>query len=130
MVGIAVISHGKMCEGILDSVSMVAGEMKQTDSVSLKAGESPEHFKDRLKEVVDRLDTGDGVVVFADLMGGTPFNTICTLSQEQNVTIVTGMNMAMLLTASLERTEKTSMETLVEKAMEAGTQGIRSLKRK
>ena len=79
---------------------------------------------------MDRLDTGDGVVVFADLMGGTPFNTICALSQEQNVTIVTGMNMAMLLTASLERTEKTSMETLVKKAMEAGTQGIRSLKRK
>ena len=30
MVGIAVISHGGLCEGILDSVSMVAGTMEQT----------------------------------------------------------------------------------------------------
>ena len=77
MVGIAVISHGGLCEGILDSVSMVAGTMEQTESVSLKPGVSPDTYKEELRETIQRLDTGDGVVVFVDLMGGTPFNTIC-----------------------------------------------------
>lgn len=45
MVGIAVISHGGLCEGILDSVSMVAGTMEQTESVSLKPGVSQIHTK-------------------------------------------------------------------------------------
>ena len=74
MVGIAVISHGGLCEGILDSVSMVAGTMDQTESVSLKPGVSPDTYKEELRETIQRLDTGDGVVVFVDLMGGTPLS--------------------------------------------------------
>lgn len=45
MVGIAVISHGGLCEGILDSVSMVAGTMEQTESVSLKPESAQIHTK-------------------------------------------------------------------------------------
>ena len=54
MVGIAVISHGGLCEGILDSVSMVAGTMEQTESVSLKPGVSPDTYKEELRETIQR----------------------------------------------------------------------------
>ncbi len=129
MVGIAVISHGSLCEGILDSVSMVAGTMKQTESISLQPGENPDSYQNRVKRAVERLDTGDGVLVLLDLIGGTPFNTICMLSQELNIHIVTGMNLAMLITAALERTEDITMDMLAEKVEKAGAQGIRSLRR-
>ncbi len=129
MVGIAVISHGDMCKGILNSVSMVAGTMRQTESVSLKEGESPDYYRKRVKETIERLDTGEGVLVLVDLIGGTPFNTICALSKELNVHIITGMNLAMLITASLERTKDMTMDTLTKKVEEAGAKGIRSLRR-
>ena len=129
MVGIPVISHGSLCEGILDSVSMVAGTMKQTESISLQPGENPDSYQNRVKRAVERLDTGDGVLVLVDLIGGTPFNTICMLSQELNIHIVTGMNLAMLITAALERTEDITMDMLAEKVEKGGAQGIRSLRR-
>lgn len=133
MVGIAVISHGGLCEGILDSVSMVAGTMEQTmeqtESVSLKPGVSPDTYKEELRETIQRLDTGDGVVVFVDLMGGTPFNTICMLSEELNVHIVTGLNMAMLITAALQKSDEITMDELAILCEQAGTEGIKTLKR-
>lgn len=129
MVGIAVISHGDLCEGILDSVSMVAGSAEQTESISLKRGESPDRYRERLKEVLKRLDTGDGVLVLADLMGGTPFNTACVLSEEARVHIVTGMNLAMLISVSLERTEESTLDELAQEAAKAGGNGIKTLKR-
>ena len=125
MVGIAVISHGGLCEGILDSVSMV----EQTESVSLKPGVSPDTYKEELRETIQRLDTGDGVVVFVDLMGGTPFNTICMLSEELNVHIVTGLNMAMLITAALQKSDEITMDELAILCEQAGTEGIKTLKR-
>ena len=130
MVGIAVISHGGLCEGILDSVSMVAGTMEQTESVSLKPGVSPDTYKEELRETIQRLDTGDGVVVFVDLMGGTPFNTICMLSEELNVHIVTGLNMAMLITAALQKSDEITMDELAILCEQAGTEGIKTLKRR
>ena len=129
MVGIAVISHGGLCEGILDSVSMVAGTMEQTESVSLKPGVSPDTYKEELRETIQRLDTGDGVVVFVDLMGGTPFNTICMLSEELNVHIVTGLNMSMLITASLQKSDVIRIDDLSILCEQAGTEGIKTLKR-
>ena len=129
MVGIAVISHGALCEGILDSVSMVAGKMEQTESVSLKPGVSPDTYRAKLKETIERLDTGDGVLVLVDLMGGTPFNTICMLSEELNVHIVTGMNLAMLITASLQRAEDVTLDELAMMVEQAAGEGIRTLKR-
>ena len=62
-------------------------------------------------------------------MGGTPFNTICLLSEELNVHIVTGLNMAMLITAALQRSEDTTMDELALLAEQAGTEGIKTLKR-
>ena len=93
MVGIAVISHGGLCEGILDSVSMVAGTMEQTESVSLKPGVSPDTYKEELRETIQRLDTGDGV------------------------------------TAALQKSDEITMDELAILCEQAGTEGIKTLKR-
>jgi PTS system mannose-specific IIA component len=129
MVGLLVISHGMLCEGIVDSVGMLAGQIEQLDTVSLKPGMAPETYQKMVREAGERLDTGSGVLVLVDLMGGTPFNTIAMLSQDLNVQILTGMNMAMLVTLALERTEETTLDELIKKAEEAAHNGIRILRR-
>lgn len=129
MVGIAVLSHGKLCEGILDSVGMVAGSIEQLETVSLKPGMEPDAYRQMVEEAVRRLDTGAGVAVLVDLLGGTPFNTIAMLSKDLHVQIVTGMNMGMLVTLALERTEEDTLDDLIQKAEEAGHEGIKVLKR-
>lgn len=129
MIGVAVISHGTLCEGIVDSVSMVAGKAEQLETVSLKPGQSPQTFQNQLKESLERLDTGMGVLVLVDLLGGTPFNTIGVLSKDYHVGIVTGMNMAALISVVLQREEETTLEQIMEIAEKSAHDGIITLTR-
>ncbi|MDD4371072.1 MAG: PTS sugar transporter subunit IIA [Anaerostipes sp.] len=127
MVGIVVASHGQLCEGILNSVSMVAGELEQTKTVSLVPGMTPDTYAQMMRDAIGEMDTGDGVVVLIDLLGGTPFNTIGSLAREYNVQIVTGMNMAAVITLALERSEDTTLDELAKLAETAAHDGIKLL---
>lgn len=129
MVGIAVISHGQLCEGIMNSVEMVAGNAEQLGILSLKPGMSPDVYREDLKKMIETLDTGDGVLVLADLLGGTPFNSSAMLSENMKIQIVTGMNMPMLVSLVLERAEEDTLDDLAQRAVEEGKNGINVLKR-
>lgn len=129
MVGVAIISHGALCEGMVNSVSMVAGDMEQTEVISLKPGQSPENYQENLKSALEALDTGMGVLVLVDLLGGTPFNTIGSLSSDYKVGIVTGMNMAAVISVALQREENTTLRELMELAEKSAHDGIKTLMR-
>ena len=125
MVGIAVISHGNLCEGILDSVGMIAGAVEQIGTASLKPGMSPETYRAMVLDTVKGVDTGDGAIVLADIPGGTPFNSIAILMKELDKTVmVTGVNLPMIITTVLERNESSTPEGLAQSAKAAGTMGI------
>lgn len=127
MVGVLLISHGMLCRGLEDSISMVAGTIEQSKCISLKPGQEPGEFKEHVRRAVEELDTGMGVLVLTDLLGGTPFNSIAMLSREYPVAVITGANMAMGIAAALQREEDTSLSELAEICEQAGHDGIQKL---
>jgi len=56
------------------------------------------------------VDDGDGVVILADVLGGTPTNLSLSFLKEEKVEVVTGVNMPMLLTLSSYRKGKSLRE--------------------
>ena len=48
MVNIVLISHGGFCEGLLDSLKMIAGGDYGVRAVPLIPGESPETYREKL----------------------------------------------------------------------------------
>ncbi len=97
MIGIVLVSHGKMAEGICDSASMLFGDLEQVKTVSLVPGEGPEDFDKELLAAIDSVDTGDGVVVLADLMGGTPCNRCIFNFQYKKYQVIAGMSLPMFI---------------------------------
>ena len=53
MVGVLLISHGLLCQGLADSVSMVAGNIEQSECISLKPGQDPGEFKEKVRQAVE-----------------------------------------------------------------------------
>lgn len=97
MKGILFISHGKMAEGVVDSLTMFFGERPENiDYLGLSYDEGPEKFKEQLEVKISELNQGDGVIIFADLFGGTPANTAAIFAGEDHE-IVAGLNLAMAL---------------------------------
>ncbi|MBR0385732.1 MAG: PTS sugar transporter subunit IIA [Erysipelotrichaceae bacterium] len=97
MQSILLISHGGMAEGVRDSLTMFFGkQLKQLDTLSLTSEMGADQFGELLKNKVDELMCDDGVIIFADLLGGTPFNQAALLVSEK-VDLVTGMNLPMIM---------------------------------
>lgn len=133
MIGILVASHGEMAQGMVNSAEIFFGENIQgLKALCLKSGDDPEKFSDRIEAALKEVDEGDGVVIFCDLMGGTPGNRSAMLLREEEmrnkVKVITGMNFPMLLEflgkrLALENIEEFDAQELVE----TGQNGIKCL---
>ncbi len=128
MVGILLMSHGKMAEGMLDSCKLFFGDdVANIKALCLKPEDDPEQFDERIKEAIKEIDDGSGVVAMCDLLGGTPSNrsVYCLNDRFQ---VITGMNFTMLLELLGKRLTVDDLTELdITELMEVGKNGIVSL---
>lgn len=124
MVNIVLISHGAFCQGLLSSLEMIAGDDCKIKAVPLFPGETAEAYREKLGAVLKEQETEEGTLVLADIMSGTPFQSAAYLSKDYKIGLVSGMNMPMLLSIALERTEEDSLEQLVEQAADFNNLGV------
>jgi mannose/fructose/sorbose-specific phosphotransferase system IIA component len=84
----------------VETVAMVVGERENVKYLSLTKSDNLETFVVKLKAAVDALDSGSGVLILADMFGGTPMNAAVSLyGQSSDVQIITGVNMPVLIEA-------------------------------
>lgn len=89
------VSHGKFCEGIKDSVEMILGPQEHISTVSLLEEDGPQDLE---KKFTQHIDKDDDIVVFVDILGGTPANIISKLiMQGEELELYTGMNLPMII---------------------------------
>ena len=127
MIHVVVISHGDFCEGLLSSLKMIAGDTFGVKAVPLVPGESPESYREKLANVLSSYANEDSeFIILSDIGGGTPFQSAAYLSKEFKIGLVSGMNMPMLLTLALGRTEEDKLDSLIERATSKDCIGIQS----
>ena len=101
MKGIVITSHGPMAQGILETSKLFFGEQPQIKACCLSAEDNPDDFVNVLKEAVKEVDTGDGAVVFCDMLFGSPCNCMARVLGEDmesdRIQVLTGVNLAMIL---------------------------------
>lgn len=124
MKGILLASHGRLAEGLLDTLNIFSGEPQQIKALCLLPGEEITDFMEKLKTAIQDVDTGDGVVIFCDLLFGSPCNCSARLLQdtayEGRISVITGMNLCMVLEYIGSREAGMESEALVN----TGQQGI------
>src|SRR3954464_6915469 len=95
MIGVVVAAHGQLAQELIRTAEGVVGHLDQTVPVSVVAT-SPD-VRAQIAEAVREADSGEGVVVLADLLGGSPCNLGLALAYPGKVEVVTGVNLPMLL---------------------------------
>ena len=78
---------------------------------------------DMIKEKIDSLDQGQGVLVLTDMFGGTPSNLALSFLQKNTVEIVTGLNLPMVIAIAQNR-EGHSLAEIADMAKTAGKRSI------
>ncbi len=121
-VGIIVVAHADYGSVLLRTAEFILGPLSDCSSISVDIGQEVSETVRRLKDAADRLDKGAGVIILTDMFGGTPTNLALSLLTTNNVEVVTGVNLPMLLKAFSSRSMPLAeLATLVS---EAGIKGI------
>lgn len=124
MVGIILTGHGEFAPGLASAISMVAGEQESFEVVPF-AGDKPEEFASKLRESITQMaQQTDGVMVYCDLLGGTPFNQAMLISADvANVQVICGANLPSVIEPLFARASST-LDELVAQAIVAGQGGL------
>lgn len=129
MQGIIITSHGEMAKGILETSKLFFGEQEQMKAFCLGPNDNPDSFVEVLKEGIKEVDSGDGVIVFCDMLFGSPCNCMSRIIAEDldndKIQVVTGVNLAMILQVLALRE---SSPVTAASLMEEGHNGIADLK--
>ncbi|WP_407390954.1 PTS sugar transporter subunit IIA [Carnobacterium jeotgali] len=96
MKSLILVSHGDFSTELKKSAEMILGSQENIFTVSLLPHEGEKEFTEKFDAVADSLD-GD-YIVFSDLLGGTPCNTISKkIMNGANFDLYTGMNLPMII---------------------------------
>lgn len=122
-VGVLIITHDKFGDTILLNTEHILGMCPlKTKTLSIEFNADPDEKLDDARALVQSLDEGDGVLVMTDLYGATPSNIAHRMVQNENIMIVTGVNMPMVM--RVMNYPNLTLDQLVDKAISGGQEGI------
>lgn len=127
MTRIFAISHGEMAIETLKSAEMIMGPLEDIIAIPFYSNESREQLMDKIEEELSAEDENDYLFI-VDLKGGTPFNVSLLLSNKYNITVVTGLNLPILLEAITIAESTGCMGELADSIVQVGKTSIDKVK--
>ena len=116
MIGLIVTGHANFGSGMTSSVNLIAGEQEAYGT---------EELTEEIAKAMDELKDCEGIIIFTDLMGGSPFNVAASLGHgKENVRIVAGTNLPMLVEIVMSRKFMDDLDGLVESVLETGKEQV------
>lgn len=119
---IILASHGNLAEALMTTAHMIIGPNSDMIALGLQASIAPEDYREALNEVFSQYPYHEFLVLI-DILGGTPFNSIISQLQNENVQVVTGVNLGMLLEVLLNQ-ENYELNELSEFAKRMGINSL------
>lgn len=122
MIGIIVTGHGTFATGLTSGLKLLAGEPSDYAAVDFDPEESLEVLTEDLQNALDRLKACEGVLILADLTGGSPYNTAVRLKLggADQIAVIGGASLPILLDAYMSRSMTSDPGVLARTSLEAG----------
>ncbi|MGG5329481.1 PTS mannose/fructose/sorbose transporter subunit IIAB [Enterococcus sp. AZ163] len=122
MRAIVFVGHGDLPKGMKHSIEMITGMKEHIFVVSLLPEDGKEEFQNKLATLDSQLTEYTEILVFADLLGGSPCNGVVErYFDNEKVQIAAGMNLPMAVTAVLG-------DLPIEQIIQEGKTGISNVK--
>jgi PTS system mannose-specific IIA component len=126
MIGILVISHGRLANELLAAARTIEPALAdQARAITLEWNVEPDTARAEIGGALAELDTGDGVVVLTDMFGGTPTNLSLGCLDPARSEVITGANLPMLIKlAGVRRQEGHTLRQLAAIVADKGQKSI------
>lgn len=123
MIGIVIVTHGRLAAEFIHAVEHVVGPQTQMQAICIGPDDKMDVRRKDISDAVAKVETGQGVVILTDMFGGTPSNLAISLLEEGRVEVVAGLNLPMLVKLARVRSDCT-LHKAVAAAQDAGRKYI------
>lgn len=106
MVGAVVITHGRLAVSLVKAAESITGKIERLKTVAVQDSDTTDEISGVLASAVKKVEGGKGVIIFTDMLGGTPSNIALPLLEEGRVDIITGVNLPVLFKFVSHRSDK------------------------
>lgn len=97
MIGLILVTHGKLAEEFVNAMQHVVGRQEAIATVCIGPNDDMERRRKEIAEAIRAVDSGNGAIILTDLFGGTPSNLAISLMRAGEVEVIAGINLPMLI---------------------------------
>lgn len=124
MIGIIVIGHGHIASEMCAAAKHILGEQPLLAALDVTDSNNPELLGQQLVRLIRSTDVGKGVLILADMFGGTPCNIAVSHMRPAEVEVISGANLPALIKAASLRHQTDDLVELAKTVVVSGQQYI------
>ncbi len=125
MIGILVVTHGRLASELVTAAEMIVGEIPNVTAVSIGWHDDPDEAQEEIRNAIERVEGSQGTVVLTDMFGGTPSNLSLAFLEKDRVEVITGVNLPMLIKlVSLREGEQVDLGAVAQEISAQGKESI------
>ena len=123
MIGLVLVTHGRLAAEFVRAMEHVVGPQQRIEAICIGPDDDMEERRNEIAAAIGAVEAGQGVIILTDLFGGTPSNLAISLMRTEEIEVIAGVNLPMLI--RLEGARKTmNVKAAVAAAREAGRKYI------
>lgn len=105
---ILIATHGKMASGIRYTAELIVGKMPNITTIDAYVNPD-DNIVEQFNDFFSRHE-GERIIAFTDMMGGSVNQKLMEFAKKDNVTLITGTNLPVLLSVMLAKDDVTDEE--------------------
>jgi PTS system mannose-specific IIA component len=123
MTGAVIITHGNLADALCKTAESITGHAEGVKVVPVDKSDNTDEIREVLAAAVEEVNSGDGVIIFTDMFGGTPSNIALSLLNDGSVEVITGVNLPLLIKFFSNRSDS-ALGELADMLKEYGRESI------
>lgn len=126
MIPVLVLTHGELAVELLDAARTIDPLLTDgAEAMALPWDVDSDHASTSLRQQLQEMDNGNGVLILTDMFGGTATNLALPFLVPDRVEIITGVNLPMLVKLGSLRDQDLPLGDLAARLTVAGQKSIR-----
>lgn len=122
-IGGVIVTHGHLANELLSAAEMIVGPVAHITAISIGWHDDVDAARDEIERAITRVSEGRGVLLLTDMFGGTPTNIASIFLAEDEVEVVTGVNLPMVIKLASQTNEE-SLAVVARRVRDQGQEGI------
>ena len=122
MTGLLVVAHAGLAAELINAAEMIVGKIEGSAAVEIKPEDSVDQIRSALTAAIASVSS-ENIIIMTDMFGGTPSNMSLSFLKDNQIEVLTGVNLPMLIRFASDRSQ-CGVSELASHIRDTGREGV------